>query len=309
MKNDSAAKVRMETLDSLLGGGSVIPMPQCRASEEQLVRLPLDRLRAYHSHRLGHPFRVLDDAKMAETVESVEKHGVLVPGIARPDREHPGDYEIIAGHRRRRASELAGLTDMPFIIRELSDDEATVVMVDSNIQREDLLPSEKAWAYRMKYDALKKLAAREQAGIRTDQILAAEAGESRNSIQRYIRLTYLVPELLQMVDEGRLSRSPAEELSYLRKESQLMVQDVMAELGTVPTGEQAKKLKELEQETKNELVRPMVRLVLEKPADPSKFSLPAKRIRQYFPENYTGEKIQEVIYQLLEEWQKKADHQ
>lgn len=316
----SAAKIRMESLDSLLGGSTVIPMPQRGEAEagDRLLRLPLDKLHTYHSSWRGHPFRVLDDAKMAETVESIEKHGVLIPGIARPDRDYPGEYEIIAGHRRRRASELAGLQDMPFIVRELSDEEATVIMVDSNIQREDLLPSEKAWAYRMKYDALKKLAGRDQADastaartedrIRTDQLLAAEAGESRNSIQRYIRLTYLAPELLQLVDEGKLPKSPAEELSHLKISSQHMVRKLMEELGTIPTGEQAKKLKELDQETQGYLRESVIRLVLEKPADPSKFSLPSKRIRQYFPESYTGEEIQEVIYQLLEEWQKKGGH-
>lgn len=310
MKNSAAEKIRIESLDSLLGGSSVIPMPQREEAGEKLVRLPLDKLHTYHSNRMGHPFRVLDDARMAETVESVQQHGVLLPGIARPDREYPGEYEIIAGHRRQRASELAGLKDMPFIVRDLSDEEATVIMVDSNIQREDLLPSEKAWAYRMKYDAMKKLTSRGKTDtvVRTDQLLAAEAGESRNSIQRYIRLTYLAPKLLQMVDEGKLPKSPAEELSYLRPGSQMLVLKVMEGLGAVPTGDQAKKLKELDQESRGELMESVIRLVLEKPADPSRFSLPARRIRQYFPESYTGEEIQEVIYQLLEEWQKKDIH-
>lgn len=304
MKNNSASKVKMASLDSLLGG-SVTPIPAetVQESGEQLVMLPLDKLHTYHSHPQGHPFRVLDDVKMAETVESVEKHGVLIPGIARPDRDFPGEYEVIAGHRRRRASELAGLTEMPFIVRALTDAEATVIMVDTNIQREDLLPSEKAWAYRMKYDALKKLGTRE--GIRTDKILAAEAGESRNSIQRYIRLTCLIPELLQLVDEGRLPKAPAEELSYLNGPKQELVRKVMRELKVIPSGEQAKKLKEIAKDSPEALTEPVIGLVLEKPVDSAKVSLPAKKIRKYFPESYTGEQIQEVIYQLLEEWKER----
>lgn len=308
MGNDSAKKVKMESLESLMGS-SIIPMsakiPQGTAGE-LLVRLPLDNLHTYHSNALGHPFRVLDDAKMAETVESVKKNGVLVPGIARPDRDHPREYEIISGHRRKRASELAGLKDMPFIIRDLTDDEATVIMVDSNIQREDLLPSEKAWAYRMKYDAMKKLGTKE--GIRTDKLLEAESGESRNSIQRYIRLTYLIPELLRLVDEGKVPKSPAEELSYLNKNAQNLVLAIMKQLKVIPSGEQAKKLKEIAKDSAGALTDPVIRLVLEKQPDAAKISLPTKQIRRFFPESYTGEQIQEVIYRLLEEWQEKESH-
>lgn len=302
MKNDSATKVRMTSLDELLGASSVSAISSKEMSEEgKVVRLPLKVLHTYHSHPHGHPFRVLDDEKMAETVDSVRKHGVLEPGIVRPDKDYPGEYELISGHRRCRASELAGKPDMPVIIKNMTDDEATVIMVDANLQREDILPSELAWAYRMKYEALKEMGA--EVGTRNDTVLAKEMGISRATIQRYIRLTYLNAELLQMVDDGKLSKNPATDLSYLKAEEQDRLLQVMSELKTVPDGKQAEKLHQLSKE--GALNTGVIRLVLEKQEDSSKVSLPAKRIRSYFPDSYTGEQIQTIIFNLLEEWQKR----
>ena len=272
----------------------------------QVVRIPLKKLHTFHSHAQGHPFRVSDDAKMAETVESVRQYGVLVPGIVRPDKDYPGDYELISGHRRCRASELAGLADMPVIVRDMSDAEATVIMVDANIQREDLLPSERAWAYRMRYEAMKQLGTAER-GSRSDQQLAKELGESRNTIQRFIRLTYLTPGLLQLVDDGKLPKIPAGELSYLRETEQEELLRVMECLHVVPSLDQAQKLKELSQKC-NVLEASVMEYVFAKQEDSSKVSLPAKKIRAYFPESYTGAQIQEIIYRLLEEWQSEEGH-
>lgn len=310
MKNDSAAKVRMASLEDLLGvrepaakqDGVTGVVPE----QGQIVRLPIAKLHTFHSHAQGHPFRVSDDAKMAETAESVKQYGVLVPGIVRPDRDYPGEYELISGHRRCRASQLCGLPDMPVIIRDMSDAEATVIMVDANIQREDLLPSERAWAYRMRYEAMKQLGTAER-GSRSDQQLAKELGESRNTIQRFIRLTYLTPGLLQLVDDGKLPKIPAGELSYLRESEQEELLRVMECLHVVPSLDQAQKLKELSQKC-NVLETSVMEYVFAKQEDSSKVSLPAKKIRAYFPESYTGAQIQEIIYRLLEEWQSEEGH-
>lgn len=301
MRSDSAAgKVRMASLDELLGCPAQKSTEQ--ASEEgKVVRLPLRVLHTYHSHPHGHPFRVLDDEKMAETVESIRIHGVLQPGIVRPDKDYPGEYELVSGNRRRRASELAGESDMPVIIRDMTDDEATVIMVDANLQREDMLPSELAWAYRMKYEALKAMGMRED--VRKDAALAKEMGTSRATIQRYIRLTYLHPRLLKLVDEGRLSRNPAVDLSYLKQSEQLMLDAVMEDMRLTPDGRQAERLHQLSRERMLDFNT--IRQILKKPEETAKVSLSSKKVREYFPESYTGEQIQSIIYELLEEWRKR----
>lgn len=297
MKNNSADKIQLVSLDELLG--TVAPSAAVQGNEEgKIVRLPLSSLHTFHSHPHGHPFRVLDDARMAETVESIRINGVLEPGIARLDKDFPGEYEVISGHRRRRASELAGLTDMPFIIQDLSDYQATVIMADSNLHRDDILPSEIAWAYREKYEALKAMGLAADGG-RSDDILAQEMGQSRNTIQRYIRLTYLTPQLLQYVDDGKLPRNTAADLSYLKETEQLQLFDVMIRQSVVPSGMQAQKLKEFSRE--GNLTESVMRLVLERDAA-EKVSLPTKKIRGYFPESYTGRQIEEIIYSLLDEW-------
>lgn len=301
---DKVTNIHMTSLDELLGVNAVTVSNTSasieRVGEDQVVRLPLAVLHSFKDH----PFKVLDDVKMAETVESISKFGVLVPGIARPRKDLPsGEYEIVAGHRRRHGSELAGLKDMPFIVKDLSDDEAIVIMVDSNIQREDLLPSEKAKAYRMKYEALKRLGGEGGKG-RNDARLAKEAGKSRNTIQRYIRLTYLYPDLLQMVDDGKLPKNTAAEISYLKLSEQKKLMQVMIAQKCIPSGKQALKLKEYSKS--GELTEIVMQLVLERKEDVSKISLRGKDIRKYFPETYTGKQIEDVIFKLLEEWQKQG---
>lgn len=297
MKSSSAEKIKMTTLDELLGisatqvSGSNTSNTQEPAAEA-VVRVPLKDMHGFREH----PFRVLDDAKMAETIESIKKYGVLMPGIVRPDAK--GGYEIIAGHRRHHASVLAGLQDMPVLIKNLSDDEATIIMVDSNIQREDILPSERAKAYKMKYEALKRIGAN---GERSDTILGQQLGESRNTIQRYIRLTYLIPELLQMVDDNKLPKNTAADLSFLTGVEQKQVLEVMTKQRLIPSGAQAQKIKEYSKEGK--LTETVILLLLEKQEEPSKVNLKSKKIRSFFPDSYTGEQIEKIIYKLLGEWQ------
>lgn len=284
--SNSASKIKCLSLDELLVTG-----------------LPLNVLHTFHSHPQGHPFRVLDDARMAETVDSVRQQGVLIPSIARPDKDFPGEYEVIAGHRRRRASELAGLADMPFIVKyDLNDYQACEIMVDTNIQREDLLESERAWAYRVKYDAIKGMGRGD--GLRNDAVLAEQAGISRQTIQRYIRLTFLIPELLQLVDDGKVPKNTAAELSYLTEEEQRKLLAAMEKLKVVPSGAQAGQLKQLSKSKGLKYSDILNILVREADRAPARVSLPARRIRSYFPESYTGEQIEEVIYRLLDEWKK-----
>ncbi len=301
MKNNSADKVHFTSVEELLGVSSapVNTYPE----DGKIVRLPLSVLHAFHSHPHGHPFRVIDDDRMMETAESIRQNGVLEPGIVRPDKDYPGEYEVIAGHRRWRGSELAGLSDMPFLFKNMSDYQATVIMADSNLHRDDILPSEIAWAYREKYEALKAMGIATD-GERSDNLLAAEAGKSRNTIQRYISLTYLIPEMLQLVDAKKLGVTPAYDLTGLSNEEQTLIFDVITELKTVPSVNQSAKLKEFSKE--RPLTPAVVRYVLEKPEDSQRVSLPAKKIRSYFPDSYTGEEIQKVIFRLLEEWQAKV---
>lgn len=300
MKNNSASKIQMTSLDDLLGVNSApVSVPVASIEEDKVVRLPLSVMHEFK----GHPFRVTDDEKMAETVESIEKYGVLIPGIVRPDADNPGTYEIVAGHRRHRGSQLAGEVDMPVIIKDLSDDEATVIMVDSNIQREDLLPSERAWAYRMKYEALKRMGVSES-GTRNDAVLANEFGKSRNTIQRFIRLTYLITELLQMVDDKALPETVAYDLSFLKEKEQRMLLQIMQSRKCVPNGAQAKKLHEYSKA--KELTSVVMQLLMEQKEDLSKVSLKGREIRKFFPETYTGKQIEEIIFKLLEEWQRKG---
>lgn len=299
----SARNIQMTSYDDLFSVDS-----PAEAAGEKVQEVALGELFPFK----GHPFKVLDDEAMEEMVESVRLHGVLVPGIARPRRE--GGYELVAGHRRRHALELAGETAMPVIVRELDDDEATLFMVDSNLQRENLLPSEKAWAYKMKLDAIRRKAGR-PAGNNSGQvvqnlkgrysieIIADETGENYKQVQRYIRLTELQAELLQMVDDKKLPFNPAVEISYLTKEEQGHLLELMKELSIVPSLEQAKRLKKYSQEGK--LGRDVMDAILteEHPA-PAKVTLKGDRLKQYFPQSYTQEQMEEVIFSLLETWKK-----
>lgn len=260
---------------------------------EQIVEAALSGL---HNFR-NHPFRVTDDEKMEETVESVKQYGVLVPGIARPRKG--GGYEIISGHRRKRASELAGRETMPIVVRKYSDDEATIIMVDSNIQREDILPSEKAKAYRMKYEAMKHQG--KKAGGRTIEEMGEDAGESAKTIQRYLWLSRLSDGLLDLVDRKKLGFMQGVDISFLTEEAQGWVLALLTETGAGVSAAQSAKLKEYGKS--GELTPAMASLILseEKPKE-RKVTLKADRITRYFPEDYSNEKIEEVIIELLEKW-------
>ena len=296
----SAAKIQMTSLDDLFGGAT----PQ--AASDQIQEISLTELHSFKDH----PFHVVDDEKMQEMAESVEQYGVLVPGIVRPRPE--SGYELVAGHRRKRASELAGRETMPVIVRELDDDEATIIMVDSNLQREKILPSEKAYAYKLKLEAMKRKAGRPKkdncvplahnlAGKKSRDILAEQVGESQDQIRRYIRLTYLLPALLQMVDDNKLAFRPAVEVSALTKEEQELLLSTMNRLAVIPTLEQAQRLKAHSQNGQlNSSV--MEDVLAEKKPGAEQITLKKKCLSQYFPKNYTQQQMEEVIFSLLETW-------
>ena len=290
-KAGSAAKVKLSSFDDLFGS-----CEENAGSEEQIVRAKLTDLHEFRNH----PFRVLDDEKMEETTESISKYGVLVPGIARPRAE--GGYEIIAGHRRKRGSERAGKEDMPVIVRNYTDDEATIIMVDSNIQREDILPSEKARAYAMKYEAMKHQG-RKGTGNTLDEVGEA-AGESGKTVQRYIWLARLSDELLELVDKKKIGLVQGVDVSFLTEEEQQWVLVILEESGAGISTAQSAKLKEYGKN--GELTLPMVRLILteEKPKE-RKVTIKSEKISQFFSEDYSSEEIEGIILQLLEEWQNK----
>ena len=253
----------------------------------------------------NHPFKVRMDAKMVETIESVREHGVLLPALV---REKPtGGYEMISGHRRKMASELAGFENMPCIVRNLSDDEAVIVMVDSNLQREEILPSEKAFAYKMKLEAMNRQGKRTDltstplvSKFRTNEILAQEAGESRETIRRYIRLTELIPEILEMVDDKKISMRPAVELSYLPKEEQEILYDTMESEACTPSHAQAIKIRKFSAEGRlNEDVLLSI-MSEEKPNQVEQWKIPKNRLKKYFPSGTTQQKMEETIIKALE---------
>ena len=261
----------------------------------------------------NHPFKVKQDEAMAEMVDSVKQYGVLVPALVRPKAD--GSYEMIAGHRRKCAATLAGITEMPCIVRNLTDDEATIIMVDSNLQRESLLPSERAFAYKMKLDAMKHQGERRdltcaQVGHKSDgkksrDILAEQVGQSKNQIQRFIRLTELIPELLDMLDERKIALNPAYELSFLKKEEQTQLLDAMDSEQATPSLSQAQRLKKFSQE--GHLSIDVMRAIMgeEKKSDLDKVTFTSDTLRKYFPKSYTPQRMQETIIKLLEQWQKK----
>ena len=258
-----------------------------------------------------HPFKVNNDAEMLKIVESVKQYGVLSPAIARPLPD--GGYELVSGHRRKRACELAGIDAMPAIVRDLDDDAATIVMVDSNLQRENVLPSERAQAYKMKLEAMKRQAGRpskenvSQVGTqkRSDQIMAEELGESRNQIQRYIRLTELAPELQEMVDNKKIAFTPAVELSYLSESEQQLLLDAMDSEQATPSLSQAQRLKEFSQ--RSELTAEVMRAIMseEKKPEIDRITITGDRLRKYFPRSCTPKQMEETIIKLLEQWQKR----
>lgn len=259
----------------------------------------------------NHPFKVVDDEAMLRTTESIAQYGVLTPIIARPLED--GGYEIISGHRRVHAAEAAGLDVVPVIVRDMTDDEATVLMVDSNLQRESILPSERAFAYKMKLEAMKRQAGRpskenmSQVGTqkRSDQQMAEEIGESRNQIQRFIRLTNLIPDLLEMVDQKQISFNPAVELSYLKPEEQEIFMEAMDMAQTAPSLSQAQRMKKLSQEGGFTLdaVREIMTEV--KKGDLERVTFRNETLRKYFPKSYSTQQMQDTIIKLLEQWQKR----
>ena len=305
----SAKKVELAPYDDLFSTEE----SRQDAKLEKIQEIPLSELHPFK----GHPFKVKDDEAMMETADSVRQYGVLVPAIARPDPE--GGYELVAGHRRHRASELAEKETMPVIVRDLDDDAATIIMVDSNLQRESLLPSERAFAYKMKLEAMKRQAGRPSKnsaqfgrnfdGKESREILAEQVGQSRNQISRYIRLTELIPELLDMVDERKIALNPAYELSFLKKEEQTQLLDAMDSEQATPSLSQAQRLKKFSQE--GHLSIDVMRAIMgeEKKSDLDKVTFTSDTLRKYFPKSYTPARMQETIIKLLEQWQKKRQQQ
>ena len=275
------------------------------AQRERVQEIPLDQLKPFKNH----PFKVRDDQRMLDTADSIREYGVLVPAIARPDPN--GGYELISGHRRKRGCEMAGLQTMPVIIRNLDDDAAVLVMVDSNIQREELLPSERAFAYKMKLEALKHQGARMdltscQVGtkLRADEKLAESVTDSARTVQRFIRLTELISELLDMVDERKLAFNPAVEVSYLKQDEQRMLLEAMDAEQTTPSLSQAQRLKKFSQEGR--LTEEAMSAIMseEKKSDMDKVTLRSDTLRRYFPKSYTPKQMEQTIIKLLDVWQK-----
>ena len=275
------------------------------AQRERVQEIPLDQLKPFKNH----PFKVRDDQRMLDTVDSIREYGVLVPAIARPDPE--GSYELISGHRRKHGCEMAGLQTMPVIIRNLDDDAAVLVMVDSNIQREELLPSERAFAYKMKLEALKHQGARSDLTSRQvvgklemADVVGQNAGESGRQVQRYIRLTELISELLDMVDERKLAFNPAVEVSYLKRDEQRMLLEAMDAEQTTPSLSQAQRLKKFSQEGR--LTEEAMSAIMseEKKSDMDKVTLRSDTLRRYFPKSYTPKQMEQTIIKLLDVWQK-----
>ena len=303
----SAKNIRLTSVDDLFS------TEESRTDEqrEKVQEIPLSELHPFPNH----PFKVVDDERMLDTADSIREHGVLVPAIARPRVD--GGYELIAGHRRKRGCELAGLDTMPVIVRNLDDDTSTIIMVDSNIQRESLLPSERAFAYKMKLEAMKRQAGRPakdnrdqvghnfSPGRRSVDLLAENAPDSRNQIQRYIRLTELVPDLLDMVDAKKIAFNPAVELSYLKPEEQTALMEAMDSEQATPSLSQAQRLKRFSQE--GTLSPDMMRAILseEKKADVDRVTLTGDTLRKYFPKSYTPRQMEQTILKLLEGWHRR----
>jgi ParB family chromosome partitioning protein len=302
----SAKKISLTSVDDLFS------TEESRVDEqrEKIVEVPLSELHPFKAH----PFKVIDNEAMFDTAESIKQYGVLVPAIARPRED--GGYELVSGHRRKRACELAALETMPVIIRNLDDDAATIIMVDSNLQRENILPSERAFAFKLKLEAIKRQGSRTDLtssqvgtkleGKRSDQIVAQQAGESRNQIQRYIRLMELAPPLLQMVDDKKIAFNPAVELSYLPPELQTELLDIMEQDDCTPSLSQAQRLKQAAQEGK--LDRNGIALVMseEKPQQ-NNVTIKGNRLEKYFPKDYTPKQKEDIIIKALDLYYKKLE--
>ena len=279
------------------------------AQRERVQEIPLDQLKPFRNH----PFKVRDDQRMLDTVDSIREYGVLVPAIARPDPE--GGYELISGHRRKRGCEMAGLQTMPVIIRDLDDDAAVLVMVDSNIQREELLPSERAFAYKMKLEALKHQGARSDlTSMQVAQKLSVQkvgddAGVSKDQVRRFIRLTELISELLDMVDERKLAFNPAVEVSYLKRDEQRMLLEAMDAEQTTPSLSQAQRIKKFSQEGR--LTEEAMSAIMseEKKSEMDKVTLRSDTLYKYFPKSYTPKQMEQTIIRLLDVWKQRQKNQ
>ena len=280
--------------------------PPSEQNPEQIQQLPLTELHPFPNH----PFKVMEDEAMQRTVESIAQYGVLAPLIARSRPE--GGYEILSGHRRQYAAKLAGLETLPVIVRNMDDNAAVVLMVDSNLQREHILPSERAFAYKMKLEALKNQGARSdltsgQLGpkLRSDEQVALDAGESRKQVQRFIRLTHLIPELLELVDQKKISFNPAVELSYLTEPEQRDFLEAMQDTQNAPSLSQAQRIKKLSQENQCSYEAIFDIMGEEKKAEMDRVTLKNEVLRKYFPRSYTPKQMEDTILRLLEQWQKK----
>ena len=302
----SVKNIKLNTVDDLFSTEE----SRQDANREKVMEIPLAELYPFKHH----PFKVVDDERMLDTADSIREYGVLVPAIARPREE--GGYELVAGHRRKRGCELAGLSTMPVIVRNLDDDAATIIMVDSNIQRESLLPSERAFAYRMKLEALKRQAGRpskencdqlghNSIGKRTVDIIAETSPDSRNQIQRFIRLTELIPELLDMVDNRKIAFNPAVELSYLKSHEQTMLLDAMDSEQATPSLSQAQRMKKLSRDGKLNDDTMLDIMMEQKKPEGYNVVLSADKLRKYFPRSYTPQKMEETILKLLDAWLRK----
>lgn len=294
----SARNIELKSVDDLFATEEI----REDAQREKVQNISLGELHPFKNH----PFKVKDDAAMQDTVDSVREYGVLVPAIARPDPD--GGYELIAGHRRHHASELAGKETMPVIIRDLDDDAATIIMVDSNLQREELLPSERAFAYKMKLEALKHQGKKtlDQLGPKwSTQEIGKAGNDSMSQVKRFIRLTELIPTLLDMVDERKIAFNPAVELSYLKKEEQTLLLEAMDSEQATPSLSQAQRLKKFSQQKMLSL--DMMRAVMseEKKTDLDRVTLKNETLRKYFPKSYTPKQMEDTIIKLLEGWYKK----
>ena len=296
---------------SLKGADDIFSTEESRQEQqrEQVQQIPIGELFPFKNH----PFKVLDDESMQRTVESVEQYGVLSPLIARPRPE--GGYEIISGHRRQHAAELAGLETLPVIVRQMDDDAAIILMVDSNLQREHILPSERAFAYKMKLDAIKNQGTRSDltstqvvSKLRSNEKLGAENNQSRETVRRFIRLTNLIPELLDMVDNKTVSFNPAVELSYLSPEQQQEVIRAMDDTQNFPSVSQAKRIKKLAQDGTFTTETVVAIMGEEKKSELDTVTIKNDTLRKYFPRSYTPKQMEDTIIKLLEQWQKKRQH-
>mgnify|MGYP005888172867 CR=1 FL=1 len=293
---------------SLKGADDIFSTEESRQEQqrEQVQQIPIGELFPFKNH----PFKVLDDESMQRTVESVEQYGVLSPLIARPRPE--GGYEIISGHRRQHAAQLAGLDTLPVIVRQMDDDAAVLLMVDSNLQRENILPSERAFAYKMKLEALKNQGARSDltstqlvSKLRSNEQLGAENNQSRETVRRFIRLTNLVPELLDMVDEKKIAFNPAVELSYLDESQQRDFLEAMEDTQNAPSLSQAQQLKKMAQQGEFSYEKAFDVMGQEKKSEKDTVTIKNETLRKYFPRSYTPKQMEEKIIQLLDAWQKK----